>query len=154
MSTPSMSRKQLIQSQPCAGHFQAQVTRQPLIVTSVLARLTMRLELGEAPNHWIWKIIAEGKIGQTRTCIGLFIDQGLPLGTYEIPAEPRIKVVYNQTPRWKNIVYHSANFQAGQLTLLEADVASRRLRGEFGFSISAIGFEVSNGAFDLHCQPG
>ena len=153
MSTSSMSRKPMIQSQPCAGSFQAQVTRQPLIVTSVLAQLTMRLELGELPSHWIWKVIAEGKIGQTRTCIGLFIDQGLPLGTYQIPAEPRIKVVYNQTPRWKNIIYHSENFQAGQLTLLEADVASRRLRGEFGFSISAIDFEVSDGAFDLHCQP-
>lgn len=153
MSTSSMSRKPLIQPQPCAGSFQAQVTRQPLIVTSVLAQLTMRLELGELPSHWIWKVIAEGKIGQTRTCIGLFIDQGLPLGTYQIPAEPRIKVVYNQTPRWKNIIYHSANFQAGQLTLLEADVASRRLRGEFGFSISAIDFEVCDGAFDLHCQP-
>lgn len=153
MSTSSMSRKPLIQPQPCAGSFQAQVTRQPLIVTSVLAQLTMRLELGELPSHWIWKVIAEGKIGQTRTCIGLFIDQGLPLGTYQIPAEPRIKVVYNQTPRWKNIIYHSENFQAGQLTLLEADVASRRLRGEFGFSISAIDFEVSDGAFDLHCQP-
>ena len=153
MSTSSMSRKPLIQSQPCAGSFQAQVTRQPLIVTSVLAQLTMRLELGELPSHWIWKVIAEGKIGQTRTCIGLFIDQGLSLGTYQIPAEPRIKVVYNQTPRWKNIIYHSENFQAGQLTLLEADVASRRLRGEFGFSISAIDFEVSDGAFDLHCLP-
>lgn len=153
MSTSSMSRKPLIQPQPCAGSFQAQVTRQPLIVTSVLAQLTMRLELGELPSHWIWKVIAEGKIGQTRTCIGLFIDQGLPLGTYQIPAEPRIKVVYNQTPRWKNIIYHSEIFQAGQLTLLEADVASRRLRGEFGFSISAIDFEVSDGAFDLHCQP-
>jgi hypothetical protein len=148
-----MSRKQLSQSQPCAGQFKALVTRQPLIVTSVLARLTTRLELSEAPNHWIWKVIAEGKIGQTRTCIGLFIDQGLPLGTYEIPAEPRIKVIYNQTPRWKNIVYHSGNFQSGQLTLLEADVATRRLRGEFGFSISAIGFDVSDGAFDLHCEP-
>lgn len=153
MSTSSMSRKHLINSQPCAGSFQALVTQKPLIVKSVLARLTMRLELGEVPNHWIWKIIAEGKVGQTPTCIGLFIDQGLPLGTYEIPAEPRIQVVYNQTPRWKNIVYHSGNFQSGQLTLLEADVASRRLRGEFGFSISAIGFEVSEGAFDLYCQP-
>ena len=152
MSRPSTSRKPVMDTQPCAGSFQAQVSQQPLVVTSVLAELTLRLELGELPSHWIWKIIAEGKLGRTRTCIGLFIDQGLPPGTYDIPSEPRIKVVYNQTPRWKNIVYHSANFQSGHLTLLEADVPTRRLRGLFGFSMSAINFEISDGAFDLHCQ--
>lgn len=153
MSASAMSRKSLLSPQTCTGSFQAQVNQHPFKVTSLLAGLTLRPELSSVPTHWIWKVIAEGKVDRKCASIGLFFDRDLPLGTYDLLASPHIKIIYNQTPHWQSIIYHSEHFQSGQLTLLEADIPSQRLRGEFDFSISAVDFAVTDGTFELNSQP-
>lgn len=135
-----------------SGEFRALVNHQPLVVTSLLAGSTLRPELQSRPSHWIWKMIAEGKVDRKRVSIGLFFDRDLPPGTYDILGNARISIVYNQTPYFNSLVYHSAHFQAGHLTLQEADHGAPRLRGQFSFSISAINFSVTEGEFDLHGQ--
>jgi hypothetical protein len=153
MGMSAMSRKSLVDTHACTGSFQAQVNQHPLQVTSLLAGLTLRPELSTTPCHWVWKVIAEGKVGRKCASIGLFFDRNLPLGTHDLLANPNIKIIYNQTPNGRNIIYHSGHFQSGQLTLLEADIPNRRLRGRFGFSISALDFAVTEGEFDLFCLP-
>ena len=152
MSASALPRKTVIDSHRCTGSFQAQVNQHPLQVTSLLAGLALRPELSTTPCHWIWKIIANGTVGRKRASIGLFFDRNLPLGTYDLLTHPNIKIIYNQTPHGRNIIYHTGHFQSGQLTLLEADIAAQRLRGQFGFSISAVDFALTDGEFDLHCQ--
>jgi hypothetical protein len=61
-------------------------------------------------------------------------------------------VVYNENPHWQSVIYHSAHLQTGRFTLLEADVPGQRIKGLFRFGMSAIDFEVSDGAFDLQCR--
>ena len=153
MSTSAMPRKSRVSPPTCQGSFQAVVNQYPLVVSLLSASLTLRPELAPTPRQWIWKVIAEGKVGRKRASIGLFFDRDLPLGTHDLVASEYIKVVYHQTPNSQNIIYHSGHIQAGQLTLLEADLSAQRLRGEFGFSISALDFAVTEGEFDLHCLP-
>lgn len=152
MSASALSRKMVAEAHRCTGTFQAQVNQRPLEVISLLAGLALRPELSTIPCHWVWKIIAEGTVARKRVSIGLFFDRNLPLGTYDLLAHPNIKIIYNQTPRGRNIIYHTGHFQSGQLTLLEADIAAQRLRGQFGFSISAMDFAITEGEFDLRCQ--
>ncbi|WP_426142031.1 hypothetical protein [Pseudomonas sp. DWP3-1-2] len=152
MSDSATSTQGSITPALCAGNFQAVVNQQPMNVTSLIARLTLRPELAEAPSHWVWKVIAEGKVGQKRTSIGLFFDRDLPIGTHNLVANDQIKVVYNENPHWQSVIYHSAHWQTGQLTLIEVDASRQRIKGQFSFGMSAIDFEVSEGAFDLQCQ--
>ena len=152
MRHPIIPVKRFVRPPPCEGTFQAQVNDRPLQVSSLLGKLTLRPELAQAPSHWIWKVIADGKVGHKRTSIGLFFDRDLAPGTYDLIGQDCIKVVYNETPHWQSVIYHSTHFQSGAFTLLEADPETRRLRGRFSFSISAIDFNVSDGAFDVQCQ--
>lgn len=153
MSASAMSRKPRINPPTCVGNFQALINQQPLTVSSLLACLTLRPELSAVPRQWIWKVIAAGRVGRKQASIGLFFDLDLPLGTHNLLASEQIKVVYNQAPNSQNIIYHSGHIQAGHLTLLEVDVSTKCLKGKFGFSISAVDFAVTDGEFDLHCQP-
>ncbi len=137
---------------PCLGTFQAQINQHPFLVTEMSAGLKLRPELSQIPDHWIWRVVADGKVGSKRASIGLFIDYDLTPGTYRLPSHPRIKVVFSQTPHGRSVIYHSAQLQAGRMTLIEADVANLRLRGTFEFSISAMDFAVTGGTFDLLCR--
>ncbi|MCI8209949.1 hypothetical protein AUC61_10430 [Pseudomonas sp. S25] len=152
MNTSGFSEPSIASMRFSPGEFRATVNHQPLVVRSVLAGSTLRPELGTRPNHWIWKVIADGKVGGKRVSIGLFFDRDLLPGTYDIVGNSRINFVYNRTPHFKSLIYHSAHFQDGHLTLLEVDRCAPRLRGEFSFSISAINFSVTDGAFDLDCK--
>lgn len=144
--------KRFVRPPSCEGTFQAQVNDRPLLVSSLVGRLTLRPELAHTPDHWIWKVIAEGKVGTKRTSIGLFFDHDLRPGCHNLIGHDRIKVVYNETPHSQSVIYHSAHFQTGVFTLIEANPRTQRLRGEFCFSISAIDFAVTEGAFDVQCQ--
>lgn len=128
------------------------VNHRPLVVSSLLGRLTLRPELAGAADHWIWKVIAEGKVGRKRTSIGLFLDFDLEPGTYALVGQERVRIVYNETPHWQSVIYHSTHFQSGVFTLVEANSETGRIRGQFNFSISAIGFAVTDGSFDVQCQ--
>lgn len=152
MSDSATPPKRSVQPACCTGKFQAAVNRQPMLVKSLRARLTLRPELSEIPTHWIWKVIADGKVGQKRTSIGLFFDRDLPTGSYNLVANDQIKVVYSENPHWRSVVYHSAHLQTGQFTLIEADVPAQRIKGVFSFGMSAVDFEVSDGKFDLQCR--
>jgi hypothetical protein len=46
-------------------------------------------------------------------------------------------------------VYHSRYFQTGELTLLECNPDTRRLRGTLEFGMSSINFKLAQGAFNL-----
>jgi hypothetical protein len=117
---------------------------------STVAPWRSRPELTHASDRWIWKVIAEGKVGRKRTSIGLFLDLDLEPGTYALVGEERIKIVYSETPQ--SVIYHSVHFQSGAFTLFEANRETRRLRGQFSFSISAMDFAVTDGHFDVQCQ--
>lgn len=152
MHPPQIRTRRPASPPSCEGMFQAMINRRPLVVSSLLSRLTLRPELARASDHWIWKVIAEGKVGRKRTSIGLFLDFDLEPGTYALVGQERVRIVYNETQRWRSVVYHSAHFQCSAFTLLEANRETRRLRGQFSFSISAMGFAVTDGLFDVQCQ--
>lgn len=152
MRHPVIPTKRFVRPPSCEGTFEAQVNRQPLVVSSLLARLTLRPELAGTPSHWIWKVIADGKVGHKRTIVGLFFDHDLRPGDHNLIGQDRIKIVYNETPHWQSVIYHSAHFQSGAFTLIEANPQTRQLRGRFSFSISAVDFDVTDGLFDVQCQ--
>jgi hypothetical protein len=152
MRRPAIPSKRFVRPPPCEGTFQARINGQPLMVSSLLGRLTLRPELARTPDHWIWKVIADGKVGHKRTSIGLFFDRDLEPGTYNLIGHDGIKVVYNETPHWQSVIYHSAHFQSGVFTLIEADPNTGRVRGQFGFSIPAVEFDVTDGLFEVQCQ--
>lgn len=152
MRHPVIPTRRFVRPAPCQGTFAAMVNHRPLVVSSLLGRLTLRPELAGAADHWIWKVITEGRVGQKRTSIGLFLDRDLKPGSYELVGQDRIKIVYNETPHWQSVIYHSAHFQSGVFTLVEANRETRRIRGQFSFSISAMDFAVTDGSFDVQCQ--
>jgi hypothetical protein len=135
---------------PVAGQFQAMINDKPFLAASVTGRSCWRSELRHKPSRRIWKILATGHVARHGTSIGLFIDQTLVPGTYDLVDNPKISVVYHRTPRQIARVYHSRHFQTGSLTLLECDPDTRRLRGTFEFGMSSIDFKVTAGAFNLH----
>jgi len=151
MSTSPRPPKRMIRPASNPGLFQATVNRQPMVVKSLFGKLTLRPEIEAVPKHWIWKVIAEGKVGRRSTSIGLFFDHDLQPGTYDIIHDERIRIVYNDSPHWDNVIYHSANFQTGTLILSEVDLHGCKLAGQFSFSVSAVDFAVTDGAFDLYC---
>lgn len=152
MSASTLSSKRFVRPPSCAGSFRAHVNQQPLKVDSLVARLTLRPELSDAPSHWIWKIIAEGKVGPKRTSIGLFFDRDLRPGIHDLVSSELIRVVYNESPHWNSVIYHSEHLQTGRFILIEADLQNQRLRGEFSFGMSAVDFEVTDGTFDVQCS--
>jgi hypothetical protein len=150
MSEFTSSKKRAARPPSCTGNFAAKVNQEPFEVTSLVASQVLRPTLSESPGRWVWKVIAEGKVGKKQTSIGLFFDRDLPAGTYNIIGSDKVNVIYNQTPHWRSVVYHSEHFQTGHFTLLEADVPGQALKGHFSFGICAIEFAVTEGAFDLH----
>lgn len=132
-----------------AGHFHALVNGKPFIATSVIALSCWRAELGRAPSRRIWKIIASGNVARKGTSIGIYIDQSLTPGVYDLINNHKISIVYHLTPRVIAKVYHSRHFQTGCLELQECAEQTKRLRGLFEFGLSSISFEVTSGAFDV-----
>lgn len=132
-----------------AGNFQALINDKPFIATSVVALSCWRAELGDAPNRRIWKIIATGNVARQGTSIGIYIDQSLTPGTYNLINNHTISVVYHLTPRQVAQIYHSRHFQTGCLELQECNEQTKRLRGTFEFGLSSISFKVTSGAFDV-----
>ncbi|MFH7422896.1 hypothetical protein RA276_30570, partial [Pseudomonas syringae pv. tagetis] len=63
-----------------------------------------------------------------------------------------MNVIYKETLHRKNTLYHSAHFHGGTLTLLEDNPCTLRIRGVFGFSMSSINLEVTDGAFEVYCR--
>lgn len=137
---------------PCDGHFHARVNDKRFITRHLSGSVCLRCELTGPRTHRIWKIHAVGTVSWRRTVIGLFIDQSLRPGTYDLIGSDRLTAVYHLTPRRIAQVYHSRDFQQGSVTLLECNVDTGRLRGTFEFAMSAIGFRVSGGEFDLGCD--
>lgn len=131
--------------------FRVCVNGTPVCIDALLGCLTLRPELSQPAAHWIWKIVAKGRAGRRRVSIGLYLDHDLQPGTHALVNNPKIQVVYNDTPNARNLIYHSQHLQSGTLTLFEVDREHRHLRGEFEFGISALGFRVSGGRFDLPC---
>ncbi|WP_295478420.1 hypothetical protein [uncultured Pseudomonas sp.] len=129
--------------------FQAVINGRALQVSSVAGGLSLRPELRGPSRHWQWKVIASGRVGRKRAGIGLYFDPDLPLGRHELVGHPQIRVVYHDTPHGRGTLYHSQHLQSGVLTLLAADARRRCLQGCFEFGISAMGFQVSEGRFDL-----
>lgn len=131
--------------------FRAFVNSKPFMASRLSGLSCLRPELCGARTHRIWKIHAEGQVARHRTMLGLFIDQTLEPGTYDLVRNDRITVVYHRTPKQVLQVFHSRDFQRGSLTLIEFKPDTGRLRGTFEFSMSAIGFDVSGGEFDVVC---
>lgn len=152
MHRPTPSLRRLVHPAVHEGRFAASISTQPFRTSSLTGRLTLRSELERAPAQWIWQVIADGKVGNRRTTIGLFLDRDLEPGDHDLIDHEQIKVVYNETLHRKNTVYHSAHFQGGRLVLLEASPCTRRLRGVFSFNMSSINLDVTDGAFDLYCR--
>jgi hypothetical protein len=136
---------------PTPDIFRASVNTKPFLTTRLSGLSCLRPELVGARTHRIWKIHAEGQVARHRTMMGLFIDQTLEPGTYDLVRNDRITAVYHRTPKQVAQVYHSRDFQRGSLTLLEFNPVTGRLRGTFEFAMSAIGFDVSGGEFDVMC---
>jgi len=135
---------------PCAAEsFQALVNDKPFCAGRVAGWSCWRSELQHKPTRRIWKILAIGQVARHGTSLGLYLDQTLEPGTYDLVDNPRISIVYHMTPRQFARVYHSKYFQTGHLTLLECNADTRRLRGTFEFGMSSIDFRVSQGAFNL-----
>jgi hypothetical protein len=132
-----------------AEQFQAMVNGKPFVAASVTAWSCWRAELRHKPNRRIWKVLATGHVTRHSTSIGLFIDQTLGPGTYDLVNNPCISVVYHRTPRQMARVYHSRYFQTGELILLECNPDTRRLRGTLEFGMSSINFKLAQGAFNL-----
>lgn len=132
-----------------AEQFQATVNGKSFVATSVTAWSCWRTELRHKPNRRIWKMLVTGHVARQGTSIGLFIDQTLGPGTYDVVSNPGISVVYHRTPRQIARVYHSRYFQTGELTLLECDPDTQRLRGTLEFGMSSINFKLAQGAFDV-----
>ncbi|MCI3944829.1 hypothetical protein BW686_15475 [Pseudomonas syringae] len=134
------------------GMFDARVNKRPFVMTSLTARLALRPELERAPDQWIWKVIAEGKADRKPTRMGLFLNRDLEPGTHNLIDNEHISVIYNERCHGQSVIYHSAHFQEGMLTLLEANPYSLKLRGAFSFRMSAINLEVTDGVFDVYCR--
>ncbi|MCD5993047.1 hypothetical protein KDX38_04240 [Pseudomonas sp. CDFA 602] len=133
----------------CEGSFEARVNQKPFVMTSLLGGLAERPELSQVSDHWVWKVIADGKVGNARTSFGLFFDHDLRLGTHNLIGHDRIRVIFNETRAKQSVIYHSGHFQTGVLTLIEANPRTLRLRGEFSFGMSAMAFDVTDGVFDV-----
>lgn len=137
---------------PGSGRFSAMINDKPFLTTSLTGLSCLRPELVGARTCRIWKINVVGQVARHRTMLGLFIDQTLQPGTYDLVCDDRVSAVYHLTPPQLSQVYHSQNFQSGSVTLLECNAETGRLRGTFEFGMSAINFKVSAGEFDLVCD--
>ncbi|POR69264.1 hypothetical protein [Pseudomonas syringae] len=152
MHRPPPSPQRCVHTAVHEGRFAASINTQPFKTSSLTGRLTLRSELERAPAQWIWQVIADGKVGNRRATLGLFLDRDLDPGDHDLIDHEQIKVIYNETLHRKNTVYHSAHFQGGRLVLLEGSPCTLRIRGLFSFNMSSINLDVTDGAFDLYCR--
>lgn len=152
MHRPPLSPLRCVHTAVHEGRFAASINTQPFKTSSLTGRLTLRSELERAPAQWIWQVIADGKVGNRRATLGLFLDRDLEPGDHDLIDHEQIKVIYNETLHRKNTVYHSAHFQGGRLVLLEGSPCTLRIRGLFSFNMSSINLDVTDGAFDLYCR--
>jgi hypothetical protein len=132
--------------------FYAQVNGKPFLTARLTGLTCLRSELESVQTCKIWKIHAMGKVAYRSTAFGFFIDQSLTPGAYDLARDERLAAVYHLAPKKVAQVYHARDFQEGRLTLLECNLETGRLRGTFEFAISAIGFKVSAGEFDVQCR--
>ncbi|SER07184.1 hypothetical protein SAMN03159444_03166 [Pseudomonas sp. NFACC02] len=137
--------------QRATPRFYASVNNRPFLASNVSGLSCLRPELTGARTHAIWKIHAVGQVARRRTVLGLFIDQTLQPGTYNLVTDERITAIYHLTPAQMARIYHSRDFQQGSVTLLECNQETGRLRGTFEFAMPWIDFSVSEGMFDLVC---
>jgi hypothetical protein len=135
-----------------SGTFNATVNGKPFLTTALTGTRCLRPELSGMRTRHIWNLHVAGQVARRRTMIGFFIDQVLTPGTYDLVGNDHLSVVYHLTPRQFARVYHSQHFQQGRVTLLECDTQTGRLRGTFDFAMSATGFKVADGEFDLVCE--
>jgi hypothetical protein len=131
------------------NHLSATINGKPVVFSQVSAVACLRCELEAAGNRAIWKIHAVGKVAHRRTVMGLFIDQSLAPGTYDLVNDEHLAMVYHVTPRQFFQLYHAHDFQSGCVTLLECDAQHKRLRGTFQMSMPRAGLEITDGSFDL-----
>jgi hypothetical protein len=137
--------------QRATQRFYASVNNRPFLTSTVNGLSCLRPELTGARTHAIWKIHAVGQVARRRTVVGLFIDQALQPGTYDLVNDERITAIYHLTPAQVARIYHSRDFDRGSVTLLECNAQTGRLRGTFEFAMPWIDFTVSEGMFDLVC---
>jgi hypothetical protein len=135
-----------------SGQFGAMINGRQFVTTALSGTRCLRTELSGMRTRKIWNVQAVGQVARQRTMIGLYIDQVLTPGTYDLVHNERLGAVYHLTPPQFSQIYHSQDFQKGSVTLLECDTETGRLRGTFEFSMSAIGFKVTQGEFDLMCE--
>ncbi len=120
MHRPPPSPQRCVHTAVHEGRFAASINTQPFKTSSLTGRLTLRSELERAPAQWIWQVIADGKVGNRRATLGLFLDRDLEPGDHDLIDHEQIKVIYNETLHRKNTVYHSAHFQGGGWFCLKA----------------------------------
>lgn len=133
------------------NHFYAQVNGKPFLTTRLCGRSCLRSELVGVRTCKIWKIHAVGKVAHHRTVLGMFIDQSLGPGTYDLVQDERLSVIYHVTPRQFAQLYHSRDFETASVTLLECDVQTGHLRGTFEIDMPSAGLLIADGQFDVWC---
>lgn len=131
--------------------FSATINAKPFTLTELTAYSCLRAELAGQRTHKIWKIHAVGKAAHHRTVLGMFIDQNLGPGTYDLVNDERLSAIYHVTPKQFSQLYHSRDFRTGTVTLLECNTRTGHLRGAFEIDMPHAGLTITDGQFDLHC---
>ena len=134
------------------GTFSATVNGHPFITHSLSAMACLRPGREDPRTCRIWKILATGTVRRHRTMIGLFINESVPSGCYNLLRNEQITVIYHLTPTRMARIYHSRDLQQGNLTLLGVDAKSGQLQGNFEFAIPSEDFLLTDGLFDLVCD--
>ncbi|MFJ3520980.1 hypothetical protein ACIPO9_00725 [Pseudomonas sp. NPDC090203] len=134
-----------------ACELSATINGKPFTPGQLSAFSCLRPELTGKRSHKIWKIHAVGKVAHRRTVLGMFIDQSLEPGTYDLVRDERLSAIYHVTPRQFAQLYHSQDFEKGSVTLLECDVQTGHLRGTFHIDMPSAGLLIADGQFDVWC---
>ncbi|UZJ62173.1 hypothetical protein OKW98_10885 [Pseudomonas sp. KU26590] len=150
---PAKPPLQRPQAPAALGTFSATVNGHPFITHSLSAMACLRPGRSDPLTCRIWKILATGTVRRHRTMIGLFIDETVQPGSYNLLRNEQITVIYHLTPTRMAKIYHSRDLQQGNLTLLGCDAAAGALHGNFEFAVPTKNFHVTEGLFDLVCDP-
>jgi hypothetical protein len=149
---PAKPPLQRPQAPAARGTFSAIVNGHPFITHRLSAMACLRPGRSDPLTCRIWKILATGTVRRHRTMIGLFIDQTVQPGSYNLLRNEQITVIYHLTPTRMAKIYHSRDLQQGNLTLLGCDATSGQLNGNFEFAVPTKDFHVTDGLFDLVCD--
>ena len=134
-----------------ACELSASINGKPFTPRQLSAYSCLRPELTGKRSLKIWKIHAVGKVAHHRTVLGMFIDQSLEPGTYDLVQDERVSAIYHVTPRQFAQLYHSRDFEKGAVTLIECDVETGHLRGTFAIDMPSAGLLIADGQFDVWC---